>query len=58
MTLDPDHKLIAVKLLLEKSDKNMEQANANAELGYWDLVANRIYYSVFSKKLFEVWEHL
>ncbi|MDE6227882.1 MAG: HEPN domain-containing protein [Muribaculaceae bacterium] len=47
MTLDPDHKLIAVKLLLEKSDKNMEQANANAELGYWDLVANRIYYSVF-----------
>lgn len=42
MTLDPDHKLIAVKLLLEKSDKNMEQANANAELGYWDLVFSAV----------------
>lgn len=47
MTLDPEQKLIAVRLLLDKSDKNMEQANANAELGYWDLVANRIYYAVF-----------
>ncbi len=47
MTLDNTQKLIAVRLLLEKSDKNMEQANRIADLGYWDLVANRLYYAVF-----------
>lgn len=25
----------------------MEQADSSARLGYWDLVANRLYYSVF-----------
>lgn len=47
MTLDVSHKLIATKLLLEKSDKNMEQAMRTADMGYWDLVANRLYYAVF-----------
>ena len=47
MTLDPSQKIIATKLLLEKSDKNMEQALRTAELDYWDLVANRLYYAVF-----------
>lgn len=47
MTLDTSNKLIATQLLLEKSDKNMEQAMRIADLGYWDLVANRLYYSVF-----------
>lgn len=47
MSLDISQKHIAVRLLLEKSDKNMEQAVRTAELGYWDLVANRLYYSVF-----------
>lgn len=47
MALDPSIKQIATKLLLEKSDKNMEQAIRTAELGYWDLVANRLYYAVF-----------
>lgn len=47
MTLDISKRIIAVRLLIEKSDKNMEQAIRTAELGYWDLVANRLYYSVF-----------
>ena len=47
MTLDFSQKIITTKLLLEKSDKNMEQAVYNAAMGYWDLVANRLYYSVF-----------
>lgn len=47
MTLDSTQKNTAIKLLLEKSDKNMEQAKQVAQLNYWDLVANRLYYSVF-----------
>ncbi len=47
MTFDNSQKLVATRLLIEKSDKNMEQALRNADLGYWDLVANRLYYSVF-----------
>lgn len=47
MTLDNSQRIIATGLLLEKSDKNMEQARRTADLGYWDLVANRLYYAVF-----------
>lgn len=47
MTLGIAQIKIAASLLLEKSDKNMEQAIRTAELGYWDLVANRLYYAVF-----------
>lgn len=47
MTLSASQREIATRLLLEKSDKNMEQARKTADLGYWDLVANRLYYSVF-----------
>ena len=47
MTLDSSQKLTATKLMLEKSDKNFEQAIRTADLGYWDLVANRLYYSIF-----------
>lgn len=47
MTLDNTQKRIAIQLLIEKSDNNMEQAIKVADLGYWDLVANRIYYAVF-----------
>ncbi len=47
MTLDINQKFITTRLLLEKSDKNMEQAMRTADLGYWDLVANRLYYAVF-----------
>ncbi len=45
--MTPDQRKIAVELLLEKSARNMEQAVRNADLDYWDLVANRLYYSVF-----------
>lgn len=47
MTLDQSQKIIMINLLLEKSDKNMEQAVHNSKSGYWDLVANRLFYSVF-----------
>ena len=47
MTLGIAQIKIAAGLLIEKSDKNMEQAIKTADLGYWDLVANRLYYAVF-----------
>lgn len=47
MTLPTEQRDIAIRLLIEKSNRNMEQAIRNAEMGYWDLVANRLYYSVF-----------
>lgn len=47
MTLTAEQRDTAIRLLIEKSERNMEQAIRNSELGYWDLVANRLYYSVF-----------
>lgn len=47
MSLSPQNKNIVIELLLEKSMRNMEQAVRNAGMDYWDLVANRLYYSVF-----------
>lgn len=47
MTLQPDQLKIAATLLVEKSQRNMEQAVHNASVDYWDLVANRLYYSIF-----------
>lgn len=47
MSLSENDKKIAIELLIEKSERNMQQALKNAELDYWDLVANRLYYSVF-----------
>lgn len=47
MTLDKNLKLTAIRLLIEKSDRNMEQAIYNANVDYWDLVSNRLYYSIF-----------
>ncbi len=47
MTSENTNFAIAARLLLEKSDRNMEQAIRNADMGYWDLVANRLYYAVF-----------
>lgn len=47
MSLDWEFRTTAAKLLLEKSDRNMEQAVRNAEMDYWDLVSNRLYYSIF-----------
>lgn len=47
MKSNPELHDIAIRLLLEKADRNLEQAQKNSELGYWDLVANRLYYSIF-----------
>ncbi len=47
MTFDKEQKAVAARLLVEKSDRNMEQAIRNADMGYWDLVANRLYYALF-----------
>ena len=47
MSLSENDKKVAIGLLIEKSIRNMQQAVKNAELDYWDLVANRLYYSVF-----------
>lgn len=47
MTLDRNLKITAVNLMIEKSDRNMEQAIYNANVDYWDLVSNRLYYSIF-----------
>ena len=47
MTLTKDQLAIAANLLVEKSKRNLEQAIKNASLDYWDLVANRLYYSLF-----------
>ncbi len=47
MSLSAEERNIAVELLIEKSMRNFEQATRNAGLSYWDLVANRLYYSVF-----------
>lgn len=47
MTLNSHQRRIAIELLMEKADRNMEQAIKNADMQYWDLVANRLYYSIF-----------
>ncbi len=47
MTLDSTEIGVAARLLIEKSGRNMEQAIRNADIGYWDLVANCLYYAVF-----------
>lgn len=47
MSLDNVYVITAAELLVEKSERNMEQAIRNADMDYWDLVSNRLYYSIF-----------
>lgn len=47
MSLSDEYKNLATELLIEKSNRNMQQAIVNAENNFWDLVANRLYYSIF-----------
>ncbi|MBD5356158.1 MAG: HEPN domain-containing protein [Bacteroides sp.] len=47
MSLSAENRIAIIKLLIEKSKRNFEQAVHNVDMGYWDLVANRLYYSVF-----------
>ena len=45
--MNDEDKKIAIQLLIEKSERHLTQAKQNAELKNWDLVANRLYYSIF-----------
>ena len=45
--MNEEDKRVAIGLLIEKSERHLNQAKQNAELKNWDLVANRLYYSIF-----------
>lgn len=47
MSLSIEERQTLVGLQIEKSDKFMSEADANAAMGMWDVVANRIYYATF-----------
>lgn len=47
MGLSDEERSILVKLEYEKSCSLLEQAEKVSDLAYWDMVANRLYYSVF-----------
>jgi len=47
MKLSDEDRAILVKREYEKAQTFMLQAEGNIQLGYWDTVANRLYYSVF-----------
>lgn len=47
MSLSDDERMLIVGMQLEKSDRFIAEADAIAGIGLWDVVANRIYYSVF-----------
>ena len=47
MSLSQEERAIVVGLELEKADKFLSQADAVAQMGIWDVVANRIFYAAF-----------
>jgi uncharacterized protein (UPF0332 family) len=47
MKLTDEERQILVNLEYEKAVAFLVQAEGNANLGFWDVVANRLYYSVF-----------
>ena len=47
MGLNDEERDIIVTLEIEKARKIFEQIDALARLGYWDNIANRLYYSLF-----------
>lgn len=47
MGLTDEERNILVRLEYEKACSLMEQAEKVVELGYWDMAANRLYYSIF-----------
>ena len=47
MSLTDEERTILVSLEYEKGKSFLEQAEKIAELGFWDMVANRLYYAVF-----------
>ena len=47
MSLSNDERRTVVRLQLEKAHHNFDQIALLSEAGYWDNVANRLYYSLF-----------
>jgi len=47
MSLNEEERKIVVNLELDKALMLMNQAEKNAEIELWDVVANRLYYSLF-----------
>ena len=47
MSLNDDERRIIVNLELEKATSTMAQIPELQKLGYWDNIANRLYYAVF-----------
>ena len=47
MGLTEEERKIIVKFELEKAQSIMTQIEALKNLGYWDNVANRLYYAIF-----------
>ena len=47
MSLTDEERAIVVRLEYEKSLSMLEQVDKILPLGYWDMVANRLYYALF-----------
>ena len=47
MSLNEEDRKVIVALELEKSDKTWSQLGIQIQAGLWELVANRLYYSLF-----------
>lgn len=47
MGLTDEERAILVRLEYEKALSLLEQAEKIMELGYWDMMANRLYYAIF-----------
>lgn len=47
MSLSQEERELLVAREFEKAERFYSQAQQNAELGIWDVVANRLYYSAF-----------
>lgn len=47
MKLSDEERTVIVAMQFEKAAAFISQAKANADLDFWDVVANRLYYAVF-----------
>jgi len=47
MSLNEEERKIVVSLEIDKALKLLDQAEKNAEIELWDVVANRLYYALF-----------
>lgn len=47
MTLTPEERNAIIALRMEKAKSTFQEAVGIAELGYWNAVANRLYYACY-----------